>query len=96
MCAIAEADMHARVAVCAVFIRIVEHERIAVGCTKRQEHASAGGNGYLADLVVLARIAVEVLDRAGDPLLFLDGDGNEIGIGADEIVLVGVVGQRFE
>ena len=96
VCAVAETDMHARVAVCAVFVRFLEHEWIAVGRTERQEHASAGGNGYLADLVVRARIAVEVLDRAGDPQLFLDGDGNEVGIGADEIVLVGVVGQRVE
>ena len=96
VCAISEADMHARVAVCAVFVRFVEDERVAVVRTERQQLAGAGGNGDLADLVVRARVAVEVLDRAGDAHLFLDGDGDEVRVGADEIVLVGVLGQRVE
>src|SRR5690242_18687300 len=73
-------------------VGVVEGKRIAVGRTEGHQYAGTGWDGDLAYLVIGTRVAVEVLDRAAEADVFFDGLRNEIGVGADHVVLIGMVG----
>src|ERR1700752_4691075 len=73
-------------------VGVVEGKWIAVSRSKGHQHTRARWDGDIAYLIVGTGVAVEILNGAGVADMFFDGLRDEVRIGADHVVLTGMLG----
>src|SRR5262249_33901030 len=71
----------------------LEGKGVAVGGPEGHQHSGSPRNGDIADPIGGAGVAVQVLNGTGVSELFFDSHRDEVGVGADHVVLIGVARQ---